>query len=75
MGKARRREGAQGTQFSRLLHRQALIADVCKIDVRESHRKAPLPDSVFNEVAGFQALQASSLQLYCKRDPGLDVLL
>ena len=53
------------------LERQVL-SDVCKIDVLKDFTKfiGKLPDFVFNEVTGL-----SSLQLYCKRDPGADVFL
>ena len=54
------------------LQRQA-FADVCKIDVLKDFAK--FTAKYLYHILHLMKLQASSLQLYCKRDPGADVFL
>ena len=54
-----------------ILQRQA-FADVFEIDIRDF---AKLLGKHFYQILYLMKLQASSLQSYCKRDPGVDVFL
>ena len=55
-----------------ILQRQAL-AGVCKIDVLNDFAK--FTGKHLHQILYLRKLQASNLQLYCKRDPGADVFL